>query len=132
MMMAYHRHRVATALAAVLTMVSVALVVTACRSSAATTAPVTPAALVNPVSAITVVINHFAFLPARFTVAPGATVTVVNKDAAIHTLTADNMDFNTGNLAQDQPATFQAPTQPGKYPYHSLRQPYMTGVLTVS
>ncbi len=36
------------------------------------------------------------------------------------------------DLAQGLPASFQAPTRPGKYPYHSILQPYMTGVLTVS
>lgn len=126
------RTRAAAALTAVLTTVSLALLLTACGSSRTTTTPVTPAARVDPLSEITVVINHFAYHPARFTVPPGATVTVVNQDAALHTLTADNQDFNTGNVTQGVPATFQAPARPGEYPYHSLLQPYMTGVLTVS
>ena len=126
------RRRATATLAAVLTTVSVALLLTACGSTDTTSAPVTPAAWTTPTSAITVVIKNFAYLPARFTVPPGATVTVINKDAAIHTLTADNREFNTGDLAQDLPDSFQAPTRPGKYPYHSILQPYMTGVLTVS
>jgi plastocyanin len=84
------------------------------------------------VSAITVVIKSSAFLPAHVTVAPRATVTVRNEDEAIHTLTADNQAFNTGDVTRGQPATFTAPMQPGKYPYHCILQPYMTGVLTVS
>lgn len=83
-------------------------------------------------SAITVVIKNFAYLPANFTVTRGATVTIRNEDQVIHTFTADNQAFNTGNVAQGLPATFQAPTQPGKYPYHCFHHPYMTGVLTVS
>ncbi|MGH3511523.1 MAG: cupredoxin domain-containing protein [Pseudonocardiaceae bacterium] len=121
------RHRIAAALVAV----AVVLSLTACGTSSRTKIPrPVPAALVYP--AITVVIKNFAFLPAKFTVRPGATVAVLNQDAALHTVTADNREFNTGNVARGQTTTFQAPTQPGKYPYHSLLQPYMTGVLTVS
>ena len=35
-------------------------------------------------------------------------------------------------VAQDIPASFQAPTKPGKYAFHCFHHPYMTGVLTVS
>ena len=123
------RRRAAVALATV----GVAVLLTACGGSNGTkTAPATPASLTTSTSAITVVIKNFAYLPARFTVPPGATVTVINKDAALHTLTADNEAFNTGDLTQGVPDTFHAPSRPGKYPYHSLLQPYMTGVLTVS
>ncbi len=94
--------------------------------------PLTLAASAQPVSAITVVIKNFAYIPADFTVSPGATITVRNEDEALHTLTADNREFNTGNVAPGQPVTFHAPTERGKHPYHSLLQPYMTGVLTVS
>jgi hypothetical protein len=34
--------------------------------------------------------------------------------------------------AQGLPASFQAPTKPGKYAFHCFHHPYMTGVLTVS
>ena len=119
--------------AAALVAVAVVLFLTACGTSGGTKMPrPVPASLVNPVAAITVVIKNFAFIPADFTVAPGATVAVLNQDAALHTLTADNREFNTGNVARGVLATFQAPTQPGKYPYHSILQPYMTGVLRVS
>jgi plastocyanin len=83
-------------------------------------------------SAITVVIKNFAYIPANFTVTPGATVTVRNEDQVIHTLTADNQAFNTGNVTQGLPATFQAPMQSGRYPFHCFLHSYMTGVLTVS
>jgi plastocyanin len=126
--MAYVRRHRAAALATVVW----ALFLAACGSSSGpkTSSPA-PAASVKPASAITVVIKNFAFLPANFTVPPGAAVTVRNEDQVIHTLTANNMAFNTGNLAQGLPVTFQAPTQPGKYPYHCFLHHYMTGVLTV-
>lgn len=121
--------RATVALAAV----GVALLVTACGGSSGTkTVPFTRVASIKPVSAITVVIKNFAYIPADFTISPGATVTVRNEDEALHTFTADNREFNTGNVAQGRTVTFQAPTERGKHPYHSLLQPYMTGVLTVS
>ncbi|MFY9809640.1 MAG: cupredoxin domain-containing protein [Pseudonocardiaceae bacterium] len=110
-----------------------AVLLAACGSNSATMASSPhPAVSATPVSAVTVAIKNFAFLPANFTVNPGATVTVRNEDLVIHTLTADNKEFNTGDLTQDQPSTFQAPTRPGKYAYHCFIHPYMTGVLTVS
>lgn len=123
------RHRGAAALATV----GVAVLLTVCGGGTGTkTAPLALAAFATPASSITVVIKNFVYRPANFTVTSGATVTVLNQDAALHTLTADNRAFNTGNLSRGVPDTFQAPRQPGRYPYHSLRQPYMTGVLTVS
>lgn len=128
-MAATRHHRAAAALAAVI----VAVVLVLCTgNSGTTTAPFTPAVLIQPASAITVTIKNFAFDPAHFTVAPRATITVSNEDSVIHTLTANNGAFNTGNVTQGQPVTFTAPAQPGKYPFHCLRHPYMTGVLTVS
>jgi plastocyanin len=65
--------RVATALVAV-AVVSLAFFSAYGTSSGTKMPQPVPAALVYP--AITVVIEHFAFLPADFTVAPGATVAV--------------------------------------------------------
>jgi plastocyanin len=83
-------------------------------------------------SAMTVTIQNFIYHPARFTVRPGATITVVNDDQVIHTLTADGGRFNSGDVTNGVPATFQAPKQPGTYPFHDRLRPYMTGILTVS
>jgi plastocyanin len=79
-----------------------------------------------------VTIQDFAFHPANFTVSPGATITVINDDQVIHTLTADNGAFNSGDVTNGVSVTFQAPTHPGTYPFHDYLRAYMTGVLTVS
>ena len=109
------------------------MLVAACGSRPNTTAsPPAPPAAVNPAATITVDIKNFAYLPRYSAVAPGATVTVRNDDQVIHTVTADNGAFNTGNVAQGLPASFQAPTKPGRYAFHCFHHPYMTGILTVS
>ena len=117
--------------AAVATMVLL-LPLSACGTGSTKTSPVTISTSVTPVSAITVTIQNFAFRPSNFTVSPGATITVINEDQVIHTLTADNVAFNSGDVANGVPIIFQAPTQPGTYPFHDHLRSYMTGVLTVS
>lgn len=96
------------------------------------TAPTPSPTSVTPTSAITVTIKNFAFDPADFTVTPGATITVINHDQVIHTLTADDRAFNTGDIANGVPVTFNAPTRPGRYPFRDLLRPFMTGILSVS
>ncbi len=115
-------------IAALATMVPL-LLLSACGSSSARTSP---AAAPTLVSAITVTIQNFAFHPANFTVSPGATITVINDDQVIHTLTADNVAFNSGDVTNGVPVSFPAPTQPGTYPFHDHLRSYITGVLTVS
>ena len=119
--------------AAVLAAIASVMLVTAGAGGphpAATPQAAAPA--VKAVAAITVEIKNFTYAPRYVTVPPGATVAVRNDDQAVHTITADNGAFNTGNVAQGVPTTFQAPTQPGKYSFHCFHHPYMTGILTVS
>jgi plastocyanin len=54
-------------------------------------------------------IKNFTYMPRYFTVSPGTTMTVRNDDQVIHTLTADDKAFNTGNVTQGLPATFKHP-----------------------
>jgi plastocyanin len=110
----------------------VLLFVSACGSSSIKTSPATLSTSVTLISAITVTIQNFAFQPAHFTVSPGTTITVVNKDEVIHTLTADNRAFNSGGVANGVLATFHAPMHPGIYPFHDYLHGYMLGVLTAS
>lgn len=120
-------------LSVALTAVVFALPVTAyADSQIPTMSPNAAARAVNTVAATTVEIKNFTYTPRYFTVPPGATVAVRNDDQVIHTITADNYAFNTGNVAQGVPTTFQAPTKPGKYSFHCFHHPYMTGILTVS
>ncbi|MDI2130109.1 cupredoxin domain-containing protein [Yinghuangia seranimata] len=102
----------------------------ASHSAAQTTATSGPASH-SAAQTTTVTIENFKFTPAAFSVAPGATVTVVNMDPVPHTLTANNKAFDTGTIAAGATATFTAPTAPGTYPYLCTIHTYMTGTLTV-
>ncbi|MCF2531560.1 cupredoxin domain-containing protein [Yinghuangia soli] len=94
-------------------------------------APSAPGSPGDTANTTTVMIKSFAFAPAAFTVAPGATVTVVNQDDSAHTLTANDKAFDTGTLAPGATGTFTAPTKPGTYPFLCTPHPFMTGTLTV-
>lgn len=104
--------------------------------SATTTAPATATTASSGGGAAagdTITIQNFAFSPAALTVAPGATVTVVNKDSVTHTVTSTTSGtvFTTGNVAGGATATFKAPAKAGSYSYICSIHTYMHGTLTV-
>jgi plastocyanin len=77
-----------------------------------------------------ITIEGFRYVVAT-TVPPGAQITVINKDSAEHTVTADSGGaFHTEVQANSQ-ATFTAPTLPGAYPFHCAYHPNMRGQLVV-
>ncbi|MGH8861682.1 MAG: cupredoxin domain-containing protein [Jatrophihabitantaceae bacterium] len=83
--------------------------------------------------AATVTIKNFSFSPGTLTVKAATTVTVINKDAVTHTLTAAaKSTFDTGDIAAGKTVTFRAPTNPGAHPYICEIHQYMHGTLTVS
>ena len=53
----------------------------------------------DPNSTTTVEIRNNAFIPDQLNVAPGTTVTFVNRDDVPHTATSDNKLFDSGELA---------------------------------
>ncbi len=78
-------------------------------------------------------IKEFTFGPDKFTVSPGATVTVVNEDSTAHTLTATGQGgFDSGTIGAGKTATFTAPTAPGSYPFICTLHQFMKGTLTVA
>jgi plastocyanin len=120
---------------AIATLLGLAVTLTACSSGSS--APSTSAASSAPsgggaAGKDTIIIKGFAFSPSKLTVAPGATVTVTNKDMTTHTLTATKGGFDTGSVGPNQSKTFTAPKKPGTYPYICSIHQYMTGDLTVS
>ena len=79
---------------------------------------------------VVITIEDFAFNgPAS--VAPGATIMVVNEDSSEHTLTSEADDFEEVILEGGADGTFTAPTEPGSYSYVCTYHPEMTGTLVV-
>lgn len=76
-----------------------------------------------------VYMKNSTFSPATLGFAVGGTVTWINDDNMIHTVTADDGSFNSGDL---QPgATFrQTFNIPGTVPYHCIYHRGMTGSVT--
>ena len=80
---------------------------------------------------MTVSIQDFFFDPGQLTVAPGTTVTWVNKGQAPHTTTADDGTWDSGTLQPGEDFSFTF-DQPGTYTYHCSIHPDMTASVKVS
>jgi plastocyanin len=91
-------------------------------SSAAASQPATPPAVIT--------IDKFAYA-VPVSVSPGAMVTVVNKDSEAHTVTADSGGAFDDKATAGASTRFQAPSQPGSYPFHCTYHSNMHGVLVV-
>lgn len=74
----------------------------------------------------------FAFEPKDASVAAGGKVTVTNRGRAPHTMTLDDVQLDTGNIAPGASAELTAPDAPGSYSYRCAVHPgRMRGVLVV-
>lgn len=81
-------------------------------------------------SAVVIHISKFAYeIPAS--VAPGATVTVMNMDGEAHTVTADSGSAFDTKIDPGASSTFTAPTKPGSYAFHCTYHGNMHGTLVV-
>jgi plastocyanin len=79
----------------------------------------------------TITIQGFKFGD-PITVAPGATVTVTNKDTAAHDAVSDDQGkFRTPLLNQNETATFTAPTAAGTYKFSCSVHANMHGIGTL-
>jgi plastocyanin len=81
--------------------------------------------------AYSVNISNMAFSPATYTVKAGITVTWTNNDNMIHTVTANDSSFSSGNIPAggNYSRTF---TAAGTYPYHCTIHPGMKGTIVVT
>jgi plastocyanin len=128
------RHSLASRIVLVI-LIGMALSLAACSSgggSSSSPAATSAAPSGGGGSSDAITIHNFAFSPATITVAPGATVTVTNRDQVTHTLTATKGAFGTGDITGGQSKTFTAPKTPGTYSYFCMIHQYMTGNLVVS
>jgi plastocyanin len=77
-----------------------------------------------------VVIEDFAYSPTPLRTRAGATITVTNADDAPHTLTADNGQFDTGDLDRGDRDTITI-ERTGRVRYHCEIHDYMRGTIEV-
>ena len=100
------------------------------RAAAAAVLPLLAVASPSGAAERGVAIPGKLFEPERLQVLVGDTVTWRNLDAAIHTVTADDGTFDSGDLAPDDAfsVTF---AQPGRTTYHCAIHRYMTGEIDV-
>ncbi|WP_189190588.1 cupredoxin domain-containing protein [Streptomyces albiflavescens] len=124
-----HRRR-ATCL--VLAAAAALLPVTACSGGNGNASSVTSTASSAPSPAAQITMKNFAFDPATITVKPSQKVTVVNKDAVAHTVTAtEGKAFDTGNIDGGKSGTFTAPSKSGSYRFVCTYHSNMKGTLIV-
>jgi plastocyanin len=103
----------------------------AATSAAATSAAATTGAGTASSAAATITIQGFKFGD-PITVAPGATVTVTNKDTAGHNVVSDDAGkFTTPTIQQNESSTFTAPTAPGTYKFSCTIHANMHGIGTL-
>ncbi|MDI6856941.1 MAG: cupredoxin family copper-binding protein [Dehalococcoidia bacterium] len=99
------------------------------------TAPTTPTTAVTPgeteaPESASVTIRDFEFDPAAVTIRAGGTVTWTNEGPSVHTATADDGAFDSGNLSRGDSFS-QTFDEPGTYPYHCTPHPFMTAEVVV-
>ena len=75
-------------------------------------------------------IQNFAFSPVTLTVSVGTRVTWTNQDGSIHTATADDKSFDTGNIAAGATGSTTF-SRAGTFTYHCTIHQYMTGTIAV-
>lgn len=77
-----------------------------------------------------VVMKGFAFGPATVTIKAGESVTWTNQDPTNHTVTADNGEFKSSDIANGATFTFKF-DKAGTYPYHCSIHPTMKATVVV-
>jgi plastocyanin len=75
-------------------------------------------------------ISNFTFDPPRLTVPVGATVTWINRDDELHTVTSAGGAFTSPALDTDDSFSFHF-DKPGTYVYRCAIHPQMTGTIVV-
>ncbi len=85
----------------------------------------------TPVAANAVAIQNYQFEPAAVTVPSGTTVTWTQRDIDLHTVTASDKSFDSGELETGKSFAFTF-SKPGSYSYVCALHPFMRGVVVVT
>ena len=103
------------------------------ETSAAPAKPTDDSVSEGPVAAaeeVVITVTYFSYQISG-PVAPGAEVTVVNRDSASHTVTSDEEGMFDSVFGPNQTVTFTAPDKPGEYSFICTYHPAMVGTLVV-
>ena len=76
-------------------------------------------------------IKNMAFSPMSLSVPAGTTITWNNNDTTMHTVTADNGSFDSGNIAVGGKFT-KVFSSAGSFAYHCTLHPEMKGTIVVT
>ncbi len=76
-------------------------------------------------------IKDFAFVPPSLKASSGDEIVVRNTDGVVHTVTADDKSFDTGNIDGNSEKKLK-PSKAGTFSYFCNIHQYMKGTITVS
>jgi len=79
-----------------------------------------------------VTIQNFAFSPPQIRIQRGDTVSWVSQDTVEHTVTADNGEFDSGDIVKGDPPFQHKFDDTGDVPYHCNHHDGMKGTVTVT
>lgn len=92
--------------------------------------PPQPAAVAGAPAGPRIEIKEHKYSPATLTVQVGTTVTWVNHDDDVHTVTSSAQAFTSRGIDTDETFTFKF-TKPGTYAYFCSLHPLMTATIVV-
>lgn len=81
-------------------------------------------------AAATVEIRMIALTPGEVRIRAGESVAWINRDPLVHTVTADDGSWDSGEIGQGK-VFVRRFDRPGRYTYHCIPHPQMTGVVIV-
>ena len=79
---------------------------------------------------VVVTVRDFSFGPTRLEIKPGTTVSWINEGQVVHTATADDRSFDTGEIQPGDRRSFTF-SRAGTYPYNCTPHPFMKGEVVV-
>ncbi len=84
-----------------------------------------------PEGANIIKIENFAYSPQTLTIKQGESVTWINGDSAIHTVTSDSGSELDSELLSKDDSYAHTFNEKGVFDYHCTPHPYMTGTIVV-
>ena len=111
-----------------MTMAPAATATKAPQANAATTTA--PTSTPGAAAGTSATIKDFEFAPATITIKVGDTITWTNNGPSVHTVTADEGSFDSGNMSQGKTFSHTFQTA-GTFPYHCTPHPFMKATVIV-